>query len=326
MSKWLSTRITTLMLFVLTSIVLLIFPISSHAVQATLMWDPNDPAPDGYCIYQRTEGQAYDYSQPCWTGYGTTGTIDGLEDNTTYYFVVRAFMGVQESADSNEVKYINGSSSPIWIEAEDADLQWPMEIADDAAASGDGYVWAPAGTGTFFIPSSSAGYAQYHFEVPETGSYVIWGRQISNDTASNSFFVSVDGQAEMAWHTQLCAPDEWTWDAVSDLYDTNPHQFQLAAGFHTLTIRQREDGTKLDTIVITNDLTTAASDLCVKLTGDVNGDGWVNIVDLAQVKVNLGKTGNPGWIPADVNSDGCVNIVDLAILKSQFGQTSCEYQ
>ena len=42
----------------------------------------------------------------------------------------------------------------------------------------------------------------------------------------------------MAWHTQLGGQDVGTWDAVSDLYDTNPHQFQLAAGFHTLTIRQ----------------------------------------------------------------------------------------
>ncbi|MDX2452778.1 fibronectin type III domain-containing protein, partial [Desulfosarcina sp.] len=54
----------------------------------------------------RTEGQAYDYSQPCWIGIDTTGTVDGLEANTMHYFVVRAYVADQESADSNEIKFI----------------------------------------------------------------------------------------------------------------------------------------------------------------------------------------------------------------------------
>ena len=123
MSKWLSTHVTTLAFSTLTLIVALLIPIFSHAAQVTLAWDANDPAPDGYLIYHRTESQAYDYSQPCWTGYGTTGTVDGLEEHTTHYFVVRAFMGVQESDDSNEVKFINGASSPISEAMEFDDVQ-----------------------------------------------------------------------------------------------------------------------------------------------------------------------------------------------------------
>lgn len=323
MPKRLPTHVTTLAFSALTLLMLFFIPALSQAAQATLTWDPNDPPPDGYCIYQRTEGQAYDYSQPCWTGYGNTGTVVGLEENTSYYFVVRAFVATQDSANSNEVKFINGALSPIMIEAEDANLQWPMVIGDDAAASAGGYVWVPSGTGDLFNPSSNNGYAEYHFEVPENGDYVIWGRQISNDSASDSFFVSVDGQADMVWNTLSGGQNVWTWDAVSNPNESSPQQYWLAAGFHTLTIKQREDGTKLDSIVITNDLNLGASDfdaaVDVTLTADVNGDGYVNFTDLAQLRADFGRTGTPGWIPTDMNSDGSVNFTDLAILRSQFG-------
>lgn len=330
MLSWYFARITGFSSSTLIFFVMLSIPVLTQAAQVTLTWDPNDPAPDGYSIYLRIEGQAYDYSQPCWTGYDTIATVYGLEDNVAYYFVVRAFVGVQESADSIEVKFNNGTSSPIWIEAEDGNLQLPMEIGDDPAASAAGYVWAPPGNGNFYSPSDNAGCAEYHFDVPETGDYVIWGRQISNDTSGDSFFVSVDGNAEMLWHTKLGGQDVWTWDVVSDRAvddprdASNPQVYRLEAGLHTLTIKQGEDGTKLDAIVITNDLDLRELDFCVKLAGDANGDGVVNILDLVQVRNDYGKSGNPGWLPADVNIDGVVNILDLVIVRNQYGQSGCQ--
>jgi hypothetical protein len=51
-------------------------------------------------------------------------------------------------------------------------------------------------------------------------------------------------------------------------------------------------------------------------TGDVNGDGYVNSLDLAIVQASFGtEIGEPGYKPpADVNGDGLVNIRDLAIV------------
>ena len=46
----------------------------------------------------------------------------------------------------------------------------------------------------------------------------------------------------------------------------------------------------------------------VRVTGDVNGDGIVNIQDLVFVSSNLGKTGEN---EADVNGDGVVNVQDI---------------
>ena len=144
------------------------------------------------------------------------------------------------------------SANSIQIEAEEGNLSWPMRIRDDESASAGGYIWVPTRS------KEVAGYAEYHFKVLEAAEYVIWGRQVSNNRTRDSFFVSIDGKKEIVWHTKRGGRDKWTWDVVSnraegDSRDTaNPEHFFLTAGTHTLKIKQRENGTKLDKVLITN--------------------------------------------------------------------------
>jgi PKD repeat protein len=70
-------------------------------VDVTLAWDASSGA-DGYRLFYREDGQNYNYSSPDWEGPGTTCTIYGLSDTTTYHFVVRAYNAYEESGDSNE--------------------------------------------------------------------------------------------------------------------------------------------------------------------------------------------------------------------------------
>ncbi len=99
-------------------IALLALPFSLQAAETevTLAWDGNNPAPFGYQIFCREEGQAYDYSDPRWEGDDsfTQCTIDQLDDTKVYYFVVRAVdESLNQSGDSNEVRYpsTDGSDS-----------------------------------------------------------------------------------------------------------------------------------------------------------------------------------------------------------------------
>ena len=55
------------------------------------------------------------------------------------------------------------------------------------------------------------------------------------------------------------------------------------------------------------------------VTGDVNGDGGVNIQDLVLV---AGQFGQSGENRADVNGDGVVNIQDLVLVASAFGNAA----
>jgi hypothetical protein len=75
---------------------------SSMALDITLAWDHSSSDVDGYRAFYREAGHSYDYSQPAWEGWETTCTIYGLDDETTYYFVVRAYNELGESGNSNE--------------------------------------------------------------------------------------------------------------------------------------------------------------------------------------------------------------------------------
>ncbi len=124
-----------------------------ETTEIALAWDPNDPAPEGYRIYQRLEGQAYDYTQPVWTGTNATGTVYNLEYDTTYYFVVRAFEGTLESGDSNEASFTTPASAPV-------------AYTISATTTGDGAI-SPAGSVTV-----TGGTDQTFTVSPNTGSYI----------------------------------------------------------------------------------------------------------------------------------------------------------
>ena len=57
------------------------------------------------------------------------------------------------------------------------------------------------------------------------------------------------------------------------------------------------------------------------LTGDVNRDGVVNILDLIRVAQQLGKRVPPNS-PVDINRDGVVNIFDLTLVAQGIGNTT----
>jgi len=77
----------------------------ASAADVTLAWDPNDPTPEGYRIFNRQIDGTYDYTTPAWQGSATTGTVTDLTEGQQYAFVVRAYDGDLESADSEEVVY-----------------------------------------------------------------------------------------------------------------------------------------------------------------------------------------------------------------------------
>jgi len=115
-----------------------------QTTEVTLNWDCNDPSPEGYRIYQRTEGNPYDYSQPVWTGAKSTTTVYNLDYDTPYYFVARAYAGADESADSNEVSFFAPGASPTAYTIS-------ASAADGGSLSPGGAVTVSAGADQTFV-------------------------------------------------------------------------------------------------------------------------------------------------------------------------------
>jgi PKD repeat protein len=108
-------------------------------VDVTLAWDASSGA-DGYRLFYREDGQDYHYSSPDWEGPGTTCTIYGLSDSTTYHFVVRAYNAYEESGDSNEAHlYPSGPNQPptARFTASPASGDSPLTVSFNASGSSD---------------------------------------------------------------------------------------------------------------------------------------------------------------------------------------------
>jgi len=137
------------------------------------------------------------------------------------------------------------TDSNIWIESESAQLTSPMQKASDSSASGGAYIWAPQAGWSLSTPPTT-GTATMTFTVAETGTYTLWSRIITPDYSSDSYWVSMDGKTDSVWHLDT-QPRSTAW------YWEKGETYTLTAGQHTLTIKNREPGTKLDRLFLTQD-------------------------------------------------------------------------
>ena len=108
LSKWEKSLLSRLskLIFTYATVLLIILPLSpksAYPAQTTLVWDPViHPDVAGYMVYYGTYGGDYDESVD--VGNWTSVTIEGLEEDVTYYFSVTAYSVYgEESEYSNEV-------------------------------------------------------------------------------------------------------------------------------------------------------------------------------------------------------------------------------
>jgi hypothetical protein len=152
----------------------------------------------------------------------------------------------------------------VQFEAEAARIQFPFRstitsplmIKDDAAASGGSYVTVVAGTNSSNTApdSTTEGVAKYTFSVATTGTYRIWARVSAPTDADDSFWIRMGTSGSWIKWNAMTLGSAFHWVAVKPDGASNPSTFSLTAGFdNELQVAYREDGTKLDSFIITND-------------------------------------------------------------------------
>jgi hypothetical protein len=161
----------------------------------------------------------------------------------------------QADADGNGIGDVCDSSfiEKHWLEAEQAvTLISPMEVAIDERASGKSYIYSPDGSGNQYTPGPVM--AIYKAHILKAGEYILWGRVIAPDLSSDSFFVQMDDGFDNLWTVAL--GNDWHWSTVNDRGNADIMIFTLGRGEHTIRLKLREDGTKLDTLLLTNGMFT----------------------------------------------------------------------
>jgi hypothetical protein len=73
-----------------------------------------------------------------------------------------------------------------------------------------------------------------------------------------------------------------------------------------------------------SETTSLAKAFEVVLLGDIDGNGWVNVLDAIDLSNSFGKSiGQAGFNPdADFDDNGVVNILDAITLANHFGETA----
>jgi hypothetical protein len=155
-----------------------------------------------------------------------------------------------QKASSADMAILVNPQSPqlvtLNIEAESGILTAPMMIQSSGAASGGQFVIVPEGSGNNYNDGTNGGPGQVSLStnIPQGGTYALWARTIAPNGNSDSFYVTSSGTLIREWSI----PDSttWQWNKIAEAF--------VGAGTFNLEFRQREDGTQLDRIILTNDL------------------------------------------------------------------------
>ncbi|MCO8122483.1 hypothetical protein NHH03_12110 [Stieleria sp. TO1_6] len=224
-------------------------------------------------------GEVWEY-----TASGIANDVTGQSNG--YHNVGSVTAGSVFASDSSHyTNPVNPPAADVTFEAED--YQWidqPWTIQSSPNASGGSFVEAPDGTGSHYFWAPSGKSIGYNFQVDSAGNYELSALIQAKSQSANSIWLRVDNGRWIQWHTPTTG-SEFQWHTVTSGWFRSETAFNLDAGAHTLEIRVREDGTRLDKFMVSK-LATTTIVIDALDTSSVSGD-WMIEVD---------NDGNEFWI------------------------------
>ncbi|MFQ6049303.1 MAG: dockerin type I domain-containing protein, partial [Phycisphaerae bacterium] len=162
----------------------------------------------------------------------------------------------------------------------------------------------------------------------QTGTYYLWLRGWGPDGAGDSVHYGLDGTS-ISYDFDSAAVIErvgaFAWR--SNTGDGGRPTIQIAsAGLHQIDIWMREDGSRIDRILLTTDANytptgtgPAESPHPAPLPGDLDLDGDVDLDDFSILAGAMNGPGqSPGNPTADIDGDGDCDLADFQLLAGSF--------
>lgn len=138
----------------------------------------------------------------------------------------------------------------VCLEAESASaLEAPVVcVTNGVAGAPHAYLEIPEGAGN--PPKRNEGKATFQVEIPEDGLFTLWCRVWWEGECSNSFTVGFDDQPTFLFGEDATYK-AWHWVKYPVSRTVAP--IRLAKGKHTLVFNNREDGVRLDQVLLSAD-------------------------------------------------------------------------
>ena len=212
-------------------------PLTIHA-DASASTDVEDPL----------AGYAWDFGD----GTSAAGPIVDHEYAKPASYTLR--LTVMDSAGATDVarQLISVFTPPTFLqrrEAEAVRLSAPMKIvADDGALGGRG-ITSP----------SLKGSARWTLTVPSNGIYALWVRAWAPTRGADTLLTKLDAEDEVT----LTIPEaegyaRWRW--VGLVSAVSGSSMRLSAGVHTVRLRAKDAGVRMDQLLVTNEPTYVPGD------------------------------------------------------------------
>jgi purple acid phosphatase-like protein/fibronectin type III domain protein len=173
-------------------------------------------------------------------------TLSGLNAATIYEYHVMSTDAAGNTATSTPDGTLTTKTfNYVTVEAESGTLTSPMASHNDfdtpLAFSGS-YIWTPAGTGTNTNGNPTAK-ATYAVTLANSGTYTLWVRMYAATANNDSFWQSLDSGTKTILTAGNLGVWEWTKGAT----------FTVTAGSHSLVLGHRDEQTRADQIILTDD-------------------------------------------------------------------------
>jgi glucuronoarabinoxylan endo-1,4-beta-xylanase len=146
------------------------------------------------------------------------------------------------ATDTLNVKFKSLNHTEVWLEAECATLGINWDSNTDADASNGSYVMVKPGIQSLTTAAGSEGTLVLPFSVDTTGNYNLHARLNCPTSDDDSFWIKLDNGSFSTFNGLVT--NGWAWLKLTS--------FWLTKGQHKLTFTYREDGAKLDKILIAN--------------------------------------------------------------------------
>lgn len=170
--------------------------------------------------------------------------------------LLRTLPGVRERSErlAQATSIAIASDKPTIWEAESGVNTGGMRIDQDNDAFGSAFAWVPGRPGE--RGGRGSAHLSFKIGVPADGTYYLWGRVQAPTPDDDSFYVSITSptaeplnRADWPLGTHL----EWEWTPLGLAGDPGPSPLHLPKGEYQLQISCREDGARLDRLLLTTD-------------------------------------------------------------------------
>ena len=162
-------------------------------------------------------------------------------------------------ADATGTKKDLGLPSGTFLfEAESGTLKAPMVALPVADAGGGMVIHTPAGSGsqnniTTAETQATLGSVTFDLDVAVAGNYRVLGKLNAPANANSSFYLKLDQRPLLLWDF-AANQAAYTFDVADAVQGVGTaHLLNLTPGKHKIEVRQREEQSKLDTMIISND-------------------------------------------------------------------------